>query len=109
MRTQTHFLLRLYTDEAALLGDQSVVHLLMDRARQAGLLGATVHRAQSGFGHGAHLHRGGLVDRNSPIIVEIVDVEPKVRDFWDDIADLHGIGLATLEKVEVLRGAREQE
>lgn len=106
MDTQQHYLLRIYTDEAALLGDRRVFELVLDRAREARLLGATVNRAQGGFGHGAHLHRRGFLDHNYPVIIEIVDLEDRVRAFWADIASTAGIGLVTLEKVEALHGAR---
>lgn len=107
MEAQPHCLLRIYTDEAALAGDHRVFELVLDRARQASLLGATVHRAQAGFGHGAHLHRRGFLDHNYPVIVEIVDTEERVRSFWSSIAAMSGVGLVTLEKVETLYGGRE--
>lgn len=106
METQTHCLLRIYTDEAAALGDRRVFEVLLLRAREAQLLGATIHRAQTGFGHGAHLHRRGLLDHNCPMIVEIVDLEDRIRAFCDDIEAIPGIGLVTLERVEAIRGGR---
>ncbi|MBI0477101.1 DUF190 domain-containing protein [Sphingomonas sp. MA1305] len=106
METQPHCLLRIYTDEAALLGDRRVFELLLDRAREARMLGATIHRAQTGFGHSAHVHRRGFLDHNYPVIVEIVDVEDRIRAFWAEIATTSGIGLVTLERVETLRGGR---
>ncbi|MES1974601.1 MAG: DUF190 domain-containing protein [Sphingomonas sp.] len=102
MEAQPHFLLRVYTDEAAMVGDRRGFDFVLDRAREAGLLGATVQRAAAGFGHGAHLHRRGLIDHNFPVIVEIVDEEGRVRDFWAGMAATTGIGLVTLERVEVL-------
>ena len=106
METRPHWLLRIYTDEAALAGDHRVLELVLERARAAGLLGATVHRAQAGFGHSTHLHRRGFLDHNYPVIVEIVDVEERVRAFWSSIAETSGVGLVTLEKLEVLHGGR---
>ena len=106
MKTQQHSLLRVYTDEAALLGDRRIFEVVLERAREARLLGATVHRAQSGFGHNAHLHKRGFLDHNYPVIVEIVDTDERVRAFWASIAGLRGLGLVTLEKVETLFGGR---
>jgi PII-like signaling protein len=90
MGIQQHSLLRVYTDEAALLGDQRIFEVVLERARAAKLLGATVHRAQTGFGHSALLHKRGFLDHNYPVIVEIVDVEANIRAFWASIAGLIG-------------------
>lgn len=90
MCIQQHSLLRVYTDEAALLGDQRIFEVVLERARAAKLLGATVHRAQTGFGHSALLHKRGFLDHNYPVIVEIVDVEANIRAFWASIAGLIG-------------------
>lgn len=106
METQAHFLLRIYTDEAALDGDSRVFELVLERARASKMLGATVHRAQGGFGHSAQLHRRGFLDHNYPVIVEIIDLEARARAFWISISKLSGIGLVTLEKVDVLLGGR---
>ena len=106
MENQQHSLLRVYTDEAALLGDRRTFEVVLERARAAKLLGATVHRAQTGFGHNAHIHKRGFLDHNYPVIVEIVDVEERIRDFWTSIAGLGGLGLVTLEKIETLHGGR---
>lgn len=108
MGTQVYLLLRVYTDEAAIIGDRRVFELVLERAREARVLGATVHRAKAGFGHGAHLHRRGIIDHNFPVIVEIVDLEPRVRNFWDEIAGIGGLGLVTLERVEILQGGRPE-
>ena len=106
MEARPHFLLRVYTDEAAMVGDRRAFDFVLDRAREAGLLGATVQRAAAGFGHGAHLHRRGLIDHNFPVIVEIVDREDRVRGFWAGMDATPGVGLVILERVEVLRGGR---
>ena len=106
MKSKPHFLLRVYTDEAALVGDRRVFELILDRAKEARLLGATLHRAQAGFGHDSHLHNRGFLDHNYPAIVEIVDVEKRLRDFWHSISTTAGIGLVTLERVAILHGGR---
>lgn len=102
MGIQQHSLLRVYTDEAALLGDQRIFEVVLERARAAKLLGATVHRAQTGFGHSALLHKRGFLDHNYPVIVEIVDVEANIRAFWASIAGLIG---ATRTLLDLSRSA----
>lgn len=98
-------LLRIYTDENALSGDQSLVEIVVARARKARLAGVTVLRASKGFGQSSHLHqhRPFGFDDNLPVVIEIVDDEAPLRAFVATLSDEREIGLVTLEKVEVLR------
>ncbi|WP_068878907.1 MULTISPECIES: DUF190 domain-containing protein [unclassified Phenylobacterium] len=98
-------LLRIYTDEDALHGDQSLVDLIVRKARQAGLAGATVLRGRLGFGQASHLHvhRPFGLDDNLPVVIELVDQEPALRAFVGELDGFGDIGLITFEKVEVAR------
>ena len=98
-------LLRIYTDENALIGDRSLVDDIVRHAREAGLAGATVLRAIQGFGESAHVHqrRAFNLNDNLPVVIEIVDEENRLRAFVASLGDVHKVGLVTLEKVEVLR------
>jgi PII-like signaling protein len=95
-------LLRIYTDEAAYFGDRKVFEVVVVRARDATLAGATIVRALFGFGHGAHPHRHHLLDDDQPLVIEIVDEEARLRAFAASLQDISGIGLMTLEAVEIL-------
>jgi hypothetical protein len=100
-------LLRIYTDERAIVGDRPLFELIVERAHAAGLAGATVLRGRLGYGRSTliHSHRlFGLADE-LPLVIEIIDVEPALRAFTDSISDLDKIGVITLEKVEVLRAS----
>lgn len=100
-------LLRLFTDEDAHHGDELVAEIVVARARAAGLAGATVLRGRLGFGARAvHTHRFLGVGDNPPVVIEIVDDEPRLRAFATGLADLRSIALMTLERVEVLRSGR---
>lgn len=107
MYIEPHALLRIYTDEAALHGDRPLFQILVERAREQGLLGATVFRGQAGYGH-SPAHPGGFLDHNYPLVVEVVDEEQRLRSFAASLDVHHGIGLATLVKVEPLIGGRRQ-
>lgn len=98
-------LLRIYTDENAVVGDRSLIDILVKRARDARLAGATVLRGRKGFGESARLHavRPFEFNDNLPVVIEIVDEEARLRAFIETLADLKDIGLVTFEKVEVLR------
>lgn len=97
-------LLRIYTDEAAYFGDRKVFEVVASRARDAKLAGATVVQALFGFGRSAHQHRKHFLEDDQSLVIEIVDDESRIRDFVRSLADIAGIGLMTLETVEVLGG-----
>ncbi|NQE65330.1 MULTISPECIES: DUF190 domain-containing protein [unclassified Caulobacter] len=98
-------LLRIYTDDNASVGDRSLRDVIVQRAREARLAGATVLRGNKGFGESARVHepRPFEFNDNLPIVIEIVDEEARLRAFLPALADLKDIGLMTFEKVEVLR------
>ncbi len=104
--TEPYALLRIYTDEASLDGDARVFEVILKRAKDSGLLGATVLRGRVGFGRVAHAHPLGFLDHNYPLLVEIVDEAARLRSFVASLAELQGIGLATIEPVEILIGGR---
>lgn len=75
------------------------------KAREAGLAGATVLRGPMGFGRMSHLHTAKILRLSAdlPMVVEIVDAEPKLRAFLEAIEPMMGSGLVTLERVQVIR------
>lgn len=104
--SETMKLLRIYTDEAAYFGDHKVYAVIATRARDAHLAGATVIRAMVGFGRSSHVHRRHILENEQSVVIEIVDTEVQLRTFVDALMDVPGIGLVTLESVEVLRMSR---
>lgn len=101
-------LLRIYTDQDALVGDRALVDIILRHARDLHVAGATVLRGRSGFGESAHVHGHrpfDLID-NLPLVLEFVDEEAKLRAFAAALGDVEDIGLVTLEPVEVLRYGR---
>jgi len=96
-------LLRVYTDENAYFGDRKVFELIAERARDARLGGATVIEAMIGIGRSAHTHRRHILENDRSVIIEIVDDEVKLRTFIANLRDLKGIGLMTLEAVEIVQ------
>ncbi|WP_449469902.1 DUF190 domain-containing protein [Sphingobium chungangianum] len=97
-------LLRIYTDEAAYFGDRKVFEVVATRARDAKMAGVTVLQALVGFGRSAHVHRRHILEDDQSLVVEIVDDDGRLRAFVASLADIEGIGLITLEAVEVLGG-----
>ena len=95
-------LLRVYTDENAYFGDRKVFELIAERARDARLGGATVIEAMIGIGRSAHTHRRHILENDRSVVIEIVDDDKKLRTFLVGLRDLKGIGLMTLEAVELV-------
>jgi hypothetical protein len=69
------------------------------------LAGATVLRGPMGFGHSSHLHTTKVLrlSQDLPLVIEIVDVEDKIKAFLAAIEPIMGNALITTEKVKVIR------
>ena len=102
-------LLRIFLGESDRLEGKPLYELLVLRAKDAGLAGATVLRGVEGFGARSRLHTAKILrlSEDLPLIVEIVDTEEKIRDFIpvvDDLFQRSGCGgMITMEKAEVIR------
>lgn len=101
-------LLRIYTDEAAYFGDRRVYEEIAARARSGGMAGATVVQALFGFGRSPHTHRKHVLEDEQSLVIEIVDAEARLRAFATALADIDGIGLMTLEAVEIIGGLQAE-
>ena len=101
-------LMRLYTDEKARGGAEDgsgpLYNAIVERARAAKIAGATVIRGVVGFGIAGHVQRASILDLsgNLPLVVELVDDEQTLRDFFATLAGLRDIGLVTIQIVDVL-------
>lgn len=96
-------LLRIYTEEGKMNGHRPLYEDIVMRAREAGLAGATVLRGPMGYGLHAVVHTAKILDLSAklPLVIEIVDDEPKIRAFVGQLNSIRDLGLVTLEKVEV--------
>jgi len=79
---------------------EAIVHLLRDR----GLAGATVLRGIEGFGAKQHIHTTRILrlSEDLPVLIEVVDVEERVRAILPQLDAMVTGGLITLERVEVI-------
>jgi uncharacterized protein len=82
----------------------SATDVLVERARSAGLAGATVLRGISGLDVTGQLLESSAWSfvEHVPVIVEIVDSPQAIGRFLTDVAAVVTEGLATLEQVHVL-------
>jgi uncharacterized protein len=78
---------------------------IIDRARAAGLGGATAVRGLVGFGAAGELRMPGLAGSrgSEPVLIEITDDAAKVHGFLSAVDHLVGSGLVVLKPVTVTR------
>lgn len=98
-------LLRIYTDESAYYGDRKVYQEVAVRAKEARVAGVTILEALIGFGRSVHMHQRHVLENDRAVVIEIVEDETRLRAFVDQLSDIPGIGLITLEAIEVIGGA----
>jgi hypothetical protein len=96
-------LLRIFIGESDKFEGRPLYQVIVERARQRGLAGATVLRGYLGFGANSRIHSARVLrlSEDLPMVIEIVDEPERIAAF---VAELDGIikeGLVTLEKVDV--------
>lgn len=102
-------LLRIFLGEADKVKHTPLHELIVRKAREAGLAGATAWRGVLGFGPTSRIRTAKILDLSTdlPMIVEIVDAEQKIDAFLPVLHDLfeksHCGGLITIEKVNVIK------
>jgi hypothetical protein len=98
------YLLRVFIGESDSYGHKPLYEVIVLKAREAGLAGATVLRGVMGFGKNSILHTAKILrlSEDLPMIVEIVDSLEKVEGFLPALDEMIRDGLVTLEKVKVI-------
>jgi hypothetical protein len=98
-------LLRIFFGESDRFQGQPLHEAIVLKAREIHLAGATVLRGPMGFGHSSHIHTSKILrlSFDLPMVIEIVDTEPKVMNFLSVLDKMITSGLITLEKVQVLQ------
>lgn len=98
-------LLRIFIGESDRWHGKRLHQALVEEAKAQGLAGATVMQGIMGYGANSRaIHTARLVDISPdlPIVVELVDEEPKIRAFLATVEEMVSGGLVTLENVNVL-------
>jgi uncharacterized protein len=97
--------LMVFLTEDDRIDHHSVAEVLMGRARDAGLAGATVWKGSEGFGPSGHLRAERLPDlaRGLPLVVEVIDVEYRIASFLPIVRELAAGALVTTEVVHIAR------
>ncbi len=105
---ETALRLRIFLGEDDKYKGRPLYEEIVVQAQQSKLAGATVFRGYIGYGRASGLNTGKILhsSRDLPVVIEILDSEDKVNAFLDVLDQLLGGGVATLEKVQLLRYAR---
>ena len=105
-------LLRIFIGENDLYQGEPLFKVIVLRAREQHLAGATVFRGPMGFGKSSHLDSKAILrlSFDSPILIEIVDTEEKIQSFLPTIEQIMGPGLVTMERVQAIfyKGKNDQ-
>jgi PII-like signaling protein len=77
---------------------------LLNLFRERGFAGATALRGIAGFGASAKVHTDRILrlSLDLPIVVEVVDMEERIREILPELDGMIGGGLITLERAHVI-------
>ncbi len=103
-------LLRIFLGEADKLEHTPVYEVIVLKAREMGLAGATVLRGVEGFGAVSRIVHTAKILRLSedlPIVIELVDTPEAIRKFVGTVEQIFSSarcgGMMTLEKVNIIK------
>jgi PII-like signaling protein len=101
-------LLRIFIGETDRYEGRPLYEMIVLKARECGLAGATVLRSPMGFGANSRLHTAKILRLSDdlPMIIEIVDDIEKIEAFLPVLDGMMDGGLVTLEKVRVIHYRR---
>jgi PII-like signaling protein len=103
-RSQEGLCLHLFIGEAHKWQGKPLYQIIIERAWQCGIRGATVFRGTEGFGSEHHLSTERLVDisENLPIIIEIVDSPERIQALLPELDRLMQRSMITMTPVTII-------
>ena len=103
--------LRVYAGESDQWEHRPLYEAIVLKARKDGLAGATVFRSPMGFGATSRIHTAKIINLSTdlPIVVEIVDMAPKVEAFIATLGEMIQGGMVTVEPVKVVHYKHEKK
>ena len=101
-------LVRVHVGESDRCNHEPAYEAIVLAARGAGIAGATVLRGRMGFGANSTIHTEKILRLSAdlPIVIEMVDREEKVKEFFPELRNLVGSGMITVEKVRAIHFRR---
>lgn len=104
-------LLRIFTGETDTYKGKPLYEVIVLKARELNLAGATVIRGIMGFGATSRVHTVKLLrlSEDLPVVIEVVDTEEKINEILPFLEESVKEGLITLEKVRVIKYRHSKE
>ncbi|HUJ66704.1 MAG TPA: DUF190 domain-containing protein [Acidimicrobiales bacterium] len=101
-RTAVRLVIFLTEDDR--VGHREACDVLLERAREDGMAGATIWRGVEGFGRSGHLRTARLLDGSQglPVIVELIDSAERIEAFLPVVSSVAPGALVTKEAVHVV-------
>jgi hypothetical protein len=98
-------LLRIFIGESDRWHGRPLYEVIVLKARELRLAGATVLRGPMGFGANSRLHTAKILrlSEDLPMVIEIVDAQEKIDALLPFIDEAVREGLVTLEQVKVIK------
>lgn len=97
-------LLRIFIGESDKYEGRPLYQVIVERARQRELAGATVLRGYLGYGANSRIHSARIMrlSEDLPMVIEVVDEPERITAFAAELDTMIQEGLVTMEKVEVI-------
>lgn len=102
--TEDGVLLRVFIGESDRFEHKPLYEAIVQKVRELGLAGATVLRGSEGFGANSVVHKTSLLEMSTdlPIVIEIVDMEEKVKTLLPHLETMVTEGMITMEHVMIV-------
>jgi hypothetical protein len=96
--------LTIFIGETDQHGHRPLYTEIVERARQAGLSGATVLRGIEGFGASSHIHTTRILrlSEDLPVVIVIVDRSDRIDAFLPVLDELITEGLVVREDIDIV-------
>jgi uncharacterized protein len=100
--------LMVIVDEDTCFGRTPMYIEIVQRARRAGLAGASVFRGIEGFGSSRQIHTSRILSlaENLPAMIVIIDTADKIEGFLPQLSELGLRGVVALDDVELVQPGR---
>ncbi|MGD9723199.1 MAG: DUF190 domain-containing protein [Pirellulales bacterium] len=97
-------LLRIFIGESDKHHGRQLYEVIVEKARERGLAGATVLKGMLSFGANSRIHTAKILrlSEDLPLVIEMVDTPEQIAAFLPELDGLIAEGLVTLEKVQVI-------
>ena len=98
-------LLRIFVGETDKYKGIPLYEMIVLKARELNLAGATVLRGIMGFGASSRIHTAKIMrlSEDLPIVIDIVDTKEKIDTILPFLDNTVKEGLITLEKIQVIK------